>query len=452
VKLLSSLHKRIHFLPCLDTREVQSLLHSWAPDTLVVIPSIDDNYPYVVIEASLIPGLNAIYSNAGGMREILPSAAGGQFFDPFERPLADTLRRWLLPGPRPQAELCSYDWNHHNRQWLDFHERVCRATQPQPKVIPISSKPNPQVDVCIPFFNHGRYLPQLLEALERQTVPPCSVTVVDDGSTEVESQTVFAEMSRRYSDKRWRFESSAANRGVSAARNVAATKGYAKHLLFLDADNVPAAHMIERLLSAIENSGDDCMTCYFRVFQADYPPCEWTADGADKGRMRQTVPTKFEFLPLGACLTLGLFDNFFGDASFIVRRTVFESLGGFSEERKLQYATHEDYDFLLRLVLAGHKLDVLPEVLFFYRLTDGGLSKTTDKYRNRLRVHRTYARVLRDAGLPGLVPYLYGLYERGKPLEFLMAEVRGAFRHPFKMVRGISMAVIRRLLTRDVLP
>ena len=67
--------------------------------------------------------------------------------------------------------------------------------------------------------------------------------------------------------------------------------------------------------------------------------------------------------PLGSCLTLGLFDNFFGDASFIVRRSVFEALGGFSEEPEYRSDTHEDYEFLLRLVLAGKTLDVVPEVL-----------------------------------------------------------------------------------------
>ena len=420
VNLLSCLHKRIQFLSRLDTEQVQALLRSWAHDTLVVVPSIDDNYPYVVIEASLIAGLNVICSNAGGMREILPSAAGDQFFDPSERSLSDTLGRYLSFGPRPQAGLYPYDWKHHNRQWLDFHDRVRHTREPQPGVLSIASKPSPQVDICIPFFNHGAYLPTLLEALASQTVPVGSVTVVDDGSTDGESQGVLREMSLKYAGRRWRFVASRVNSGVSAARNAAAAKGHAEYLLFLDADNVPVPQMVERFLSAIETSGDDCLTCYFRAFEGKHAPFEWVTDEAGDRTTRQVVPTKYDFLPLGPCLPLGLFDNFFGDASFIVRRSVFEALGGFSEDPKYRYDTHEDYEFLLRLALAGKALDVVPEVLFFYRVTGSGLMGTTNEYRNRLRVQRAYATLMRNAGLPGLVPYVCGLYQRGKPLEFLI--------------------------------
>jgi GT2 family glycosyltransferase len=275
-----------------------------------------------------------------------------------------------------------------------------------------------------------------------------SVTVVDDGSTDGESQNVFAEMSRKYVDRRWQFDASAVNRGVSAARNAAASKGQAEYLLFLDTDNVPVPHMVERFLSAIESSGDDCLTCYFRAFEDKQAPFEWAIGEVGDRVLRQVVPTKYDFLPLGPCLTLGLFDNFFGDANFIVRRSVFEARGGFSEEPKYRYDTHEDYEFLLQLVLAGKTLDVVPEVLFFYRVTGSGLMGTTNEYRNRLRVQRVYARIMRDAGLPGLVPYVYGLYERGKPLEFLIAEARRALRHPLTAGAAIGQAGIRALRKR----
>ena len=173
-------------------------------------------------------------------------------------------------------------------------------------------------------------------------------------------------------DQGWRFEGSAVNRGVSAARNAAASKGHAEYLLFLDADNVPVPHMVERFLSAIENSGDDCLTCYFRAFEGTQAPFEWATDEAGKCVIRQVVPTQVRVPASRSCLTLGLFDNFFGDASFIVRRSVFEALGGFSEESEYRHDTHEDYEFLLRLVLAGKTLDVVPEILFFYRVTGAG--------------------------------------------------------------------------------
>lgn len=441
-RMLAHTGKAVRFHQQLDTAQMLALLEQWAGNTLVVIPSLDDNYPYVAIEASLVPGLNILCARTGGIPEILPSAGSDTFFAPYEEPLANSIGARLAAGLRPPDALPRYEWQRHNDQWIGFHNRVATAVsasrQPRTTVAPA----NPQVDVCIPCFNHGRYLPQLLNALAKQTVAPRSVTVIDDNSTDAESRAHFADLSQRYADRQWRFDILDTNSGVSAVRNAAAAKGNSEYLLFLDSDNVPVPQMIERYLTAIAASGDDCFTCYFTAFTGSEPPFTTQPDG---NGITPTVRPRYSFLPLGACTTLGLLDNFFGDANFIVRRSVFEHLGGFCEDDAWRYATHEDYDFLLRLVLGGYRLDVVPEILFYYRLTGNGLTKTTDEFRNRLRVQRTYARLLQQGQLQGLVPYLAGMHARGKPVEFLLSELRQAASQPFSSCKRIFAGLLRRL-------
>lgn len=441
-RMLAHTGKAVRFHRQLDTAQMLVLLERWASDTLVVIPSLDDNYPYVAIEASLVPGLSILLARTGGIPEILPSASADTFFAPYEEPLANAIDACLAAGLRPPDALPKYEWQTHNKQWIGFHNRIAASIPASRQPCTTAAPSSRQVDVCIPCFNHGRYLPQLLDALAKQTVAPRSVTVIDDNSTDAESRAHFADLSQRCADPEWHFESLNTNRGVSAVRNAAAAKGRGEYLLFLDSDNVPVPNMIERYMTAITASGDDCLTCYFTAFAGSKPP--YTTDPDGNG-IKPTVRPSYSFLPLGACTTLGLFDNFLGDASFIVRRSVFEQLGGFCEDEAWRYATHEDYDFLLRLILAGHRLDVVPEVLFYYRLTGNGLIKTTDEFRNRLRVQRIYARLLKSGQLQGLVPYLAGMHERGKPIEFLLDEMRRGLRHPVRCLHSLCRAIHGRI-------
>jgi GT2 family glycosyltransferase len=118
-------------------------------------------------------------------------------------------------------------------------------------------------------------------------------------------------------------------------------------------------------------------------------------------------------MPLGNCTELGLFVNMFGDANFIVRRSVFEALMGFSVRRpRYQYIGFEDYEFLARLSLAGYRLDVIPEFLLHYRHRSDSLLRTSAGYQTSRRVLDGYREKLSQVGLPHLLPLLYGLYLR----------------------------------------
>ena len=58
----------------LDSEAAQEFLRGVSAETICVVPS-HDNHPYSVVEASLIPGLNLIVTDGGGIPEILGNAA-----------------------------------------------------------------------------------------------------------------------------------------------------------------------------------------------------------------------------------------------------------------------------------------------------------------------------------------------------------------------------------------
>ncbi len=390
--------------------EALAYLRKHAADSLVVIPSRVDNFPYAVIEASRIPGLNMICSNVGGIPEILGEAGAHQLFDPFGNELKPKLREALQRGPLTDEANARYDAAHYNQLWLDFHQHAIDYAKLRPPTIPLSVPDGPLVDVCVPHYNLGAYLPHLLDSLANQSTDNFTVTVVDDGSTDADSVAVFEQMQQQYEPRGWRFIRKQ-NRGVSHTRNVAATYGSAPYLIFCDADNVAAPNMVERFVDSIRTSGDDVLTCQFKAFTAGTPPYTLTGDG----QLAEQVPIAYVMTPLGNCPEAGMLENPYGDGNFIIRREVFEVTGGFPDD-VWRYHGAEDRVYLTALSLDGYKLDVIPEYLFYYRHRAGGKSRNTSLYRNEMRVQALYRAKLREVGLENLTPMILGMsYFRFEP-------------------------------------
>ena len=101
---------------------------------------------------------------------------------------------------------------------------------------------------------------------------------------------------------------------------------------------------------------------------------------------------------------MGVFQNCFGDANSLVRRSCFESLGGFTEDYGV---THEDWEFHARAVLQGFKLTVVPEFLFWYRVNPESMLRTANSYHNHQRSLRPYLAAVPEA-LQALVQMAQG--------------------------------------------
>ncbi|WP_198148034.1 glycosyltransferase family 2 protein [Elstera litoralis] len=76
------------------------------------------------------------------------------------------------------------------------------------------------------------------------------------------------------------------------------------------------------------------------------------------------------------------FWNIIGDANALVRRRVFEDLGGFTEDYGIG---HEDWEFFLKAITHGVRLEVVPEALFHYRIGAVSMLTTTQAERNLFR-------------------------------------------------------------------
>lgn len=335
---------------------------------LAVIPSLLDNYPYTVIECCM-NGIPLLASNVGGIPEMVGASA---LFAPNRTALTSALED-VLRGKIPLTRQ-KYDSQKSAELWQSLLA-IPSPTNRYLRVLKDIEKKRPLISICTPYYNYGRYLASLIGSINESTYDNWELIIVNDGSTDPASVKEFKRLSKASKDKRVRFYSTD-NRGVGAARNQAASYARGEYLVFMDSDNLCTPTMLMDFLTGIKMSGTDVLTCHFKAFP------EELSHPSDS-----TIPI-YAYLPIGPAIEVGWAENVFGDANFIVKRSSFEELGGFTTERGTSW---EDWDFLARMSLKGFKQDVIPELLFWYRHTGEGYSRNTNYYLNHRRILRAYS-------------------------------------------------------------
>jgi glycosyltransferase involved in cell wall biosynthesis len=185
------------------------------------------------------------------------------------------------------------------------------------------------VSVVIPCHDHAKYLPEAIESALKQTVD-CEVVVVDDGSSDGS-----AEVASRYPVVLIR----QSNRGLPTARNVGIRRATGTHILPLDADDRLHRMCVERML---ERSTTSIVRGTVRMF------------GQRNCIVHPTsAPTLAEFSKRNRSGCTCLFP-----------KEAWKSVGGYDAKMRDGY---EDWDFWVRLLHSGYRMENAPAAVWFYR-------------------------------------------------------------------------------------
>ncbi|WP_338691532.1 glycosyltransferase [Neisseria leonii] len=200
------------------------------------------------------------------------------------------------------------------------------------------NKTLPLVSVMIPYYNCKTYIGETIASVENQTYPRIEIIVVDDGSAEEHRQY----LQKLAADKPHIRLFSQPNRGVSAARNTAAGHARGEYFVFLDADDLIGSAYIEQSIRCFGENPDLALV---------YPLTE--CFDAQTGAF---TPPPYRHYP--DLLRWNTFPTPSVHKAADYRRT-----GGFDE----QLATHEDWDYWIKLLADNDRVCRIPEVLYFYR-------------------------------------------------------------------------------------
>ncbi|MEA3350641.1 MAG: glycosyltransferase family 2 protein, partial [Chloroflexota bacterium] len=196
----------------------------------------------------------------------------------------------------------------------------------------------PFVSVIVPTHNRADLLPRAIGSVLKQSYPRLECIVVDDAPDD-SSEAVVAQ----FDDDRLVYLQHETNRGASAARNTGIAQAKGEMIAFLDDDDEWLPTKLEKQVPLLENAPPQVGMVY----------C-WM-DYYDRGRLATehhptyrgyVFPHVLDGQRIGGCPTL------------LVRRSVFEDVGGFDES----LVRGNDGDFIRRVCL-NYDVDLIPEVL-----------------------------------------------------------------------------------------
>lgn len=186
----------------------------------------------------------------------------------------------------------------------------------------------PKISVIIPAYNRAETLQRAIDSVIAQNYNPWELVLVDDGSTDETNaimQKVLAGWTREQNIKVLRQE----NLGVSAARNLGVKNSRGEWLAFLDSDD---EWLPEKLALQIRVAD-------FSTLPLVHGEEVWLRNGVrvnPKVKYKKSGGEIFDRCVETTCIST---------STTIMRRDLFDSLGGFREDFKVC----EDYELWLRI-------------------------------------------------------------------------------------------------------
>ena len=254
----------------------------------------------------------------------------------------------------------------------------------------------------------GRFLPEALESVERQTRPAAEIVVVDDRSEDIHTRQVLARLERDGTHV-----VTGEGLGASAARNLGARLTSADYLVWLDADDTLDPRYFELAGTRLDSSSD-----------VDFVSCAMRAFGAAEYVWKPSIPLFVDAIATGGV----------PHASTMIRRRLWTSVGGFDED----VPSFELLDFWATAMEQGFHGVILDEPLLHYRVrARSGYRRSIEDATYRSRLAHFYAKhraaierhaldliYAKEAFLVGQQEYRAALQSRASALEAELAQLK----------------------------
>ena len=208
--------------------------------------------------------------------------------------------------------------------------------------------------IIITNYNQGHLIGKAISSAYKQDYDKSSyeIIIVDDGSIDGSVDLIKKYLEQnKISDIQFVTKS---NGGTASARNAGVRASSGSIIGFLDADDEYGPQKLSKSVEAIGKY--ETVGCVYSDYYEVYPT----------GKIQRIFKPPFD--------KMGLFDNCIVSTNSFFTKEAWEKVGGLDEQ--LTYA--EDYDFVLRLVVAGFMIRHIPLALFAYHNHGSNKSNTSD--------------------------------------------------------------------------
>lgn len=236
---------------------------------------------------------------------------------------------------------------------------------------------NELISVVIPTYNRAYCIENAIQSVLAQTYSDIEVIVIDDASNDATRRVI-----EKIADSRVRYYLREENCGAAAARNLGVSYAHGSYIAFHDSDDSWLPDKLKKQMQLYEKNSAYGLVYGRYTMKLDSGNEIVVPDG--------TEPDDFS----GNIFARLLVKNTIGAPTILMRKEVFEKVGGFDEDMRCL----EDWDFVLK-VSKSYEIGFLPEVVMQASTTQGGLSSDVSGYfQNRLYLLRKYLVNYKDIG------------------------------------------------------
>jgi hypothetical protein len=320
-----------------------------------ILPSREDPFPLVALEAAWAGLPIVLFSGAGGAEELLdgldemkaPYGDVAGFADRLARLLRhDHIRDYVGTALKSRLE-GPFSW----ANYLSAFSAAWLGGEPKPRSSETPARvAQSRVSVAIPFYNHGAYIEETLASVARQTCPAHEIIIIDDGSRQADRERCEA-AAAAYPNTRFL---SRPNRGAHHTINECLAMATGDFVTILNSDDLYHPYRLEQMVQAA------ALRPTVGMFASE---CAFIDEGGRRFDQGDWYRRGWDLLDAGTSPWLALLHRNFlmTTSNFFFRSAFLEQVGPF---RDFRY-TH-DLDMLQRVLLQG-EIGLLRSELINYR-------------------------------------------------------------------------------------
>ena len=235
--------------------------------------------------------------------------------------------------------------------------------------------PSPLVSVLMAVYNCEKTVKEAIESIQNQTYTNWELIIVDDCSND-DTYEVVQKLS--VDDSRIKVFKNDTNKTLAPSLNVCASHASGSYFARMDGDDFCDSKRFEKEMNVLLNHPEFAVvSCSLKFFD----------ENGEYGKvLYKEYPQKEDFAKTSPICHAGC----------IIRREVFEKLGGYDESPDVERI--EDYDLWIRLYNEGYQAYNLQEYL--YSMRDDRNARKRKKFKFRVTEYRLRKKACRLFDLP----------------------------------------------------
>jgi len=217
----------------------------------------------------------------------------------------------------------------------------------------------PLISVILPSYNHSKYIKESIDSILNQTYQNFELIITDDGSTDNSKEIILS-----YTDKRIKSYFFKKNKGAVSATNFCIEKSKGKYISILNSDDIYCPQKIEKQINfLLRNKNTSAVFSYAQAIDENSKEIK-----IENNPLEPVVSTKASRTDmLKIFLDSG---NILIHPTALIKKSVYKNIG-FYDNRLHQIP---DFEYWVRMCVAGYNIKVLPEKLIKYRFRENELN------------------------------------------------------------------------------